>query len=113
MVVKCITEQEVEIESTGVIQKIRSIKGITLMYLKTEFLLDLISVLPFHMIFGNLESGKERFMLLKVLRLKNVSKVLKTSSAINLLRDLTKYKALKMTENQNKDDKLNNHTHIV
>ena len=52
-------------------------------------------------------------MVLKVLRLKSVSHVLKTRSATNLLRDLTKYKARKMTDKQQHDDKMNNHTHIV
>ena len=113
MLVKCITEREIEVESTGVIQKVRRIKRIIFIYLKTEFLLDFISVLPLHSIFGRICLANERFLLLKVIRLKNVSKVLKTRSALNLLRYLTKYKARKMTDKQLREDKINNHSHIV
>lgn len=113
MLVKCITEREIENEATGTFKRVRSIKIITIMYLKSEFLYDLIAVLPFHLIFGHLLKVKERLLLLRVLRLRNVSKVLKTRSAISLLRDLTKYKARKMTDKQTADDKMHNHTYVV
>lgn len=113
MLVKCITEREIENETTGAFQKVRSIKMITTIYLKGEFMHDLIAVMPFHLIFGHFLKVKERLLLLRVLRLKNVSKVLKTRSAIRLLRDLTKYKARKMTEKQSPEDKIHNYTYIV
>lgn len=112
---KFLIERDVVDPISRDITKENDIIGIATIYLKGSFWVDLITVIPFSLIFESRTKYSEFFQLIKVLRLRNITKVLSSTRIISLLRKLSEIRVEKMIEHKNPKvhDKNQNQTFIA
>ena len=93
---------------------ITTFSEIAKIYLKREFWIDLVSVIPLQLIFFKQVGDNQYLLLLKVIRMKDVPLVFSASNLISNLRSYTQRRAERMIANNDPraQDKNQNNTFI-
>ena len=114
MLSKFLTEQVVDDPEKGQTTRVRNLKTIAKLYLKRQFWIDLISVIPLQLIMMNGISEDQYLLLLKVVRMKDVPTVFSSSRCTKILRGITFKRAQRMISNNDPRamDKQQNNTFI-
>lgn len=90
MLTNLIVEREETNSEENSVKKVRDIFKISKLYFKQQFWYDLLTVIPFGLIFNRNFVNSNFFLILKALRLRNVSSVISSNRAIYLLRNFSK-----------------------
>lgn len=94
IVLNCVTEKYIRDAERDVYEQ--NIGMIILIYLKDEFLFDLITSFPYYQIFGGKFRRSHLLYLVKVLRLRAGLLIIGSSHFIEKLREYSKKRALKL-----------------
>lgn len=107
-----VIEREVVNQETQSKEVFRSVDKIALIYLKGPFWMDLLTVIPIEQLLKSKVPYPEYFMVVKVIRLKNQSKILTSKQIIKMFKGISNY-LNRRHQDQNKVSKTKNYTFIV